>query len=71
MVRMMAAEFSRKAATGLGVAVLAMLAAPAVAVRFWSPAASVALRMPGVTSRGPGPRRWRRSRGGWAGTRRR
>lgn len=31
MVRMMAAEFSRKAATGLGVAVLAMLAAPAVA----------------------------------------
>ena len=31
MVRMMAAEFSRKATTGLGVAVLAMLAAPAVA----------------------------------------
>ena len=31
MVRMMAAEFSRKAATGLGVAVLALLAAPAVA----------------------------------------
>jgi TPR repeat protein len=31
MVRMMAAEFSRKVTTGLGVAVLAMLAAPAVA----------------------------------------
>lgn len=31
MVRMMAAEFSRKAAAGLGVAVLALMAAPAVA----------------------------------------
>lgn len=31
MVRMIAAQFSRKAATGLGVAVLALLAAPAVA----------------------------------------
>ena len=31
MVRMMAAEFSRKAAIGLGVAVLALMAAPAVA----------------------------------------
>ncbi len=31
MVRMMAAEFSRKAATGLGVAVLALMAAPAAA----------------------------------------